>query len=51
MRLTAVIDRATRAVVGWGPSDTLEVAPATAVFEAAIERYGCLLYTSDDADE
>lgn len=40
MRLTAVIDRATRAVVGWGPSDTLEVAPATAVFEAAIERYG-----------
>lgn len=40
MHLTAVIDRATRMIVGWGLSDTLEAAPATAVFEAAIERHG-----------
>ena len=40
MYLTAVIDWAARMIVGWGLSDALEAAPATAVFEAAIERHG-----------
>lgn len=39
MCLTAVMDRATRTIVGWGLSDTPDPAPATAVFEAAVERH------------
>jgi len=40
MYLTAIIDWATRFIVGWGLSDTLETAPVLEAVNTAIEKYG-----------
>lgn len=40
MYLTAIIDWASRFILGWALSDTLEAAPVVEAVRAAIERYG-----------
>ena len=40
MYLTAVIDWASRFIVGWALSDTLEAAPVVECVKAAVERFG-----------
>ena len=40
MYLTAIIDWASRFIVGWALSDTLEAAPVIEGVKAAIERHG-----------
>ena len=40
MYLTAIIDWASRYIVGWALSDTLEAAPVVCAVKTAIERYG-----------
>ncbi len=40
MYLTSVIDWATRMIVGWELSDTLDAAPCVDCFKRAIDRYG-----------
>jgi len=40
MYLTAIIDWATRFIVGWALSDTLETAPVLSAVNSAMENYG-----------
>jgi putative transposase len=41
MYLTAIIDWATRYIIGWALSDTLEAAPIIDCLQAAIKAHGC----------
>lgn len=46
--LSAIIDWATRIIVGWELSDTLEAAPVVKCFERTIEEHGVPAVTSSD---
>lgn len=48
MYLSAIIDWATRMIVGWELSDTLEAAPVVKCFERAIEEHGVPAVTNSD---
>jgi putative transposase len=46
--LSAIIDWATRMIVGWELSEPLEAAPVVKCFERAIEEHGVPAVTSSD---